>query len=227
MRAISVIWIALAGCVAQPPPAAPAPPPEHVATQSSTGFAQPPPGDPEDGPQDWQPPPADAGPPPPDAAVDPAVLQRQGREARWARLEADAIANPGTLVGMATSTQVVRCGGAAPPPGAPYSVSGPWGGDIIVRKGSKNSRRKPVAVVRTGQHGVFSVDLKPGTYCLVQSAKKDPPKKGAGGMYTDVACLRQRWQTCDAVVEHPSNKAVGMNVFRPCFGPCYHGPMPP
>lgn len=149
---------------------------------------------------------------------------------KWAQIAADlekkAAAEPDVLVGGASVKKVVTCGGAAPPPGTPYSTTSAYGGEILIREGEENSTAEPVAVVQAGAQGVFSASLPGGTYCLVEASKKDKPQ-GKAPMYVDPKCLEGKWKKCDAVVEHPSGKPAFIVLYRPCFGPCYHGPMPP
>jgi hypothetical protein len=149
---------------------------------------------------------------------------------KWAKLYADlekkAAAEPDVVHGAARITKVVRCGGMAPPPDEPYSITNPWNGEILVRKGDENSTDEPVAAIQSQGQGVFAVKLPAGTYCLVRASKKDKPS-GKAPMYVDGDCLLKEWKECDAVVEHPSGEPVYLSIFEPCFGPCYHGPMPP
>jgi hypothetical protein len=164
------------------------------------------------------------------SAIDTDTETMQTETDPWAQLTAElekkAAADPGTLIGSVKVTQALCCGGAAPPPDQPCSASGPYSGEILVREGKKNSKDKPVTVMKTDGKGVFSDHLPEGTYCLVEASKKDPPT-GTAPMYVDAQCLAEQWEACDAVVEHPSGKPVFIPLFRPCFGPCYHGPLPP
>ena len=117
------------------------------------------------------------------------------------------------------------CGGARPPeeyrPPAPAPAPN---APVLVRKGGENSDSEPVASVTTDAQGAFQTALTEGTYCVILADKKDRPQ---AGQYTDQACLDQYWKTCDAVVTLPSTKPVGIVRAASCFGPCYHGPLPP
>ena len=134
--------------------------------------------------------------------------------------------NPEVLVGGAKVTEVLHCGGAAPPIDSSYSVTRPFTGQVLVREGDENSTSEPVAVLQPDVRGVFEMELPAGTYCLVESSRKDPPDMDQG-QYVDTDCLISEWKKCDAVVEHPSGAPVWVSLFDPCFGPCYFGPMPP
>ncbi|HTJ40874.1 MAG TPA: hypothetical protein VL463_02225 [Kofleriaceae bacterium] len=117
-----------------------------------------------------------------------------------------------------------HCGGAYMPD---YKAPAPTPGanvKLLVRKGDKNSERKPVELV-TEKDGTFSAELAKGKYCVVFEDKRKKPRKG--GQYADLKCLIADWSRCDAVVDVPVTDPI--EVMRPatCFGPCYHGPMPP
>lgn len=118
-----------------------------------------------------------------------------------------------------------HCGGAympdyKMPPPAPKA-----GTKLLLRKGDKNSERKPAAEVTTAADGSFDADLPAGTYCVVLDGKRTKPRKG--GRWADLKCLVADWQQCDAVVKAPVDKPVEITIWLRCFGPCYHGPLPP
>jgi hypothetical protein len=80
--------------------------------------------------------------------------------------------------------------------------------------------------VTTGPDGTFMASVDPGTYCVVFADKRTAPA-GAPDANTDAACLVEQWKTCDAVAEVPTGAPADIVHYTPCFGPCYHGPLPP
>jgi len=118
-----------------------------------------------------------------------------------------------------------HCGGAyirdyEPPEPAPApNVT------LLIRKGDKNSSDKPAAEVTTGADGAFHAELAPGRYCVVFADKRSKPRKG--GQYVELKCLIADWSRCDAVTDVPSDAPLAIDRRTACFGPCYHGPMPP
>lgn len=207
-----VIAIALAACAPQPQPQPVKPSNEGVVH----GLKDPP-----------EPRP-DAGVAAVAAVPDASDEEQLDEETRTAReIEARAAKDPDVLIGRGRETQQVYCGGAAPRPGQRTSVTGPYRGKVLVRKGKHNSTAAPVAELQPDKDGVFvATDLPKGTYCVVFESKRDQPQ-GKTGMYTDAQCLENLWKTCDAVVDIPSGKPAWINRHIPCFGPCYHGPLPP
>jgi hypothetical protein len=152
-------------------------------------------------------------------------------ERKWVELAAElakrAAAEPNLLVGGATVTEAQNCGGALITLDTVLrSYKHAYKGDILVRKGKENSKAKPVATIQPDAEGTFSIELPPGTYCLIESSKKDPPP-GKTTQYMDATCLETLWKSCDAVVKHPSGKPVLLDLVDPCSSPCYFGPPPP
>lgn len=118
-----------------------------------------------------------------------------------------------------------HCGGAYIPNYQPPPLAPAGGVTLLVRRGDKNSERKPAAVVTTANDGTFGAELKAGRYCVVFADKRAKPRKGS--KWTDLKCLVADWQRCDAVVDVPVAGAIAIDHQTSCFGPCYHGPMPP
>lgn len=119
------------------------------------------------------------------------------------------------------------CGGARVPDGyRPPPLRPQPGVEIRVLKGDKYSDAPPVAVVTTDKDGTFTAALAPGRYCVAQARGAKPV--GPTGQYTDLGCLVERWETCDAVVDVPLKTQLPIDIHEPCaWAVCYHGPPPP
>jgi hypothetical protein len=171
--------------------------------------------------------PAVEAPPPPDEepGTEPEDVQRKWDELA-AGLHDKAAADPDLLVGGVTVTRPSHCGGALVTPDTKLTtLKYAYKGDFLVREGKTNSETEPVAELDLDGEGTFSVALPAGTYCLIKDTKKDPPAKTS--QYHDPTCLEARWKSCEAVVEHPSGKAVIIDLVESCSSPCYFGPPPP
>jgi hypothetical protein len=116
------------------------------------------------------------------------------------------------------------CGGAYMPNREIPKPEPAAGAAVIVRAGDTNSDAAPITTVTTNADGTYEASLAAGTFCLVLAEKKDRPK---ASQYTDQACLDQYWKQCDAVVHLPSDAPADILHSNTCFGPCYHGPLPP
>jgi hypothetical protein len=95
---------------------------------------------------------------------------------------------------------------------------------VTVRVGDTNSDASPVATLTTKADGTFETGLTEGTFCLVLDDKRDRPK---ASQYTDQSCLDAYFKQCDAVAHLPSSTPTDILHSNTCFGPCYHGPLPP
>lgn len=79
----------------------------------------------------------------------------------------------------------------------------------------------------TDADGRFMAPLPSGRYCLVRAGRGAKPT-GPVGQYEDRACMIQRWETCDAVVDVPVKAAIAIDIYEPCsWSICYMGPPPP
>ena len=120
-----------------------------------------------------------------------------------------------------------RCGGAAPPPEyVPPQPTPAVNEKVIVRAGRENSESAPVLELATNADGVFEAPLPNGTYCVVLEDKRKAPG-ATPDQYTDASCLASYFKTCDAIAELPGGAPADITRSTPCFGVCYHGPMPP
>ena len=117
-----------------------------------------------------------------------------------------------------------HCGGAYMPDAKAPQLAPAAGVKVLVRKGDKNSERKAIELV-TDQDGTFSAELPKGRYCIVFEDKRKKPRKA--GAYSDLKCLVSAWAHCEAVADVPVSDPIAIDRYTPCFGPCYHGPMPP
>jgi hypothetical protein len=155
--------------------------------------------------------PAPAPPAPPDAA--PAAPPDA----------APAVAAPSNDVhGTVALNIATHCGGAAPRPDEQMSRRQlAVGHKLYVRAKSG----KKVAEVTSDKSGAFAIHLAPGAYCLISAGKADD--KTPPSQYVDAACLASYRAQCDAVFTVPRAEPVVVELYQGCFGPCYHGPMPP
>ena len=121
------------------------------------------------------------------------------------------------------------CGGAAPTQEMLAAASRPnpvASAHFLVRVGTANSASPPEAQFTTKPDGSFELAVPPGDYCIVTDAKRTLAVTPS--QYADRACLEQVQRTCDATWHVPAAGLDGsVTMARSCFGPCYHGPMPP
>ena len=143
-----------------------------------------------------------------------------------AELKKKAASAPDILIGRARVTYMLCCGGVAPLEDKSCYSTSLYHGDILIRKGEKNSTDEPVAVAKADEQGIFSASLPEGKYCLVVASKKNKPA-GPVSMHENAQCLVEEWESCDAIIEHPLGAPVFIELSQPCFGPCYQGPLPP
>jgi len=142
------------------------------------------------------------------------------------------IAPPGGAVvtGTIWRTRATHCGGARPRPGEPMSTRGPAASETMpIVRGNRNDTGRAEAYASTDAAGRFAVGLAAGTWCFVEQGKLAAPAPGAApSPYVDATCIADRRRTCDAVVTVPPTPApLTIDLVVPCFGPCYHGPLPP
>jgi hypothetical protein len=131
---------------------------------------------------------------------------------------------PAVLHGTVRTQAAGFCGGAYMPNREGPKPEPAAGAAVIIRAGATNSDAAPIATVTTKADGTYEASLSSGTFCVVLAEKKDRPK---ASQYTDQACLDQYWKQCDAVVHLPSDAPGDVLHVSSCFGPCYHGPLPP
>jgi hypothetical protein len=128
------------------------------------------------------------------------------------------------IEGQVFFTRPIHCGGARPRDGEKLSDRAPAGKRVLLfRPGDTNDARKKTTEVTADADGRFQVDLPDGVYCVVDAAAKRAPAKA--GQYQDQGCVDAYFAKCDAVVTAPAS--VTVELYGSCFGPCYHGPMPP
>jgi len=80
--------------------------------------------------------------------------------------------------------------------------------------------------------GIFEAPLPPGSYCAVGAGQREVKMKLAKGTDAGTAqCLAEQNAKCLATFDVPpaggAPVAVVVRVANPCFGRCYHGPLPP
>jgi hypothetical protein len=134
-----------------------------------------------------------------------------------------------SVIGDVVRTTMQRCGGM-PEPG-PSFTRGPVGPgfQVIARRGTRNTGGAVVAEAVTDRYGQFELHLPPGTYCVLEGAKRAPLEKVPAGRRAE--CLKEWYRACDSVVtvtegmKQPAR--ASFNVVQECFGRCYEGPLPP
>lgn len=127
------------------------------------------------------------------------------------------------LTGSVTETESY-CDGAAPSPNLLDKLREPKPIEdkvIYIKKGNINDLDSDyVKKVITDNEGNFSLNLIPGTYCLLEEDKLSLPvveKYIPSNLYeVDVQCLRSQWKICDKVVELNSNSHVDINYHQNC-----------
>jgi hypothetical protein len=134
-----------------------------------------------------------------------------------------AVAPSNDIHGTVALNVTTYCGGAAPRPGQQLSSRQLAVGHKLYlrsRKGGAN-----LAEVTSDRSGAFAITLAPGEYCLISAGKADDRTQPSE--WVDAACLANYRQQCDAVFTVPRAEPVAVELYQGCFGPCYHGPMPP
>ena len=152
----------------------------------------------------------------------------------------DARAQPAVKVSGVVNRAGVHCGGAMLTTEQAAAITSPRpesGHHLLVRTGKENSNSTPVAEVVTDRNGRFSLSLVPGTYCVVEEAKRkaSPVQLPRPTAYQtiDKACFERAAKTCDAVWIVTSSGLTDVNItfqsYCPWAGPCvqYSGPLPP
>jgi hypothetical protein len=135
------------------------------------------------------------------------------------------------------------CGGARPTEEmeAEFALQKPYPGKVLyVKKGNKNSLKKPVLFkFISNEAGEFSFDLPAGEYVILQEEQLDclDIKKFKTNEYTtvDEACLKTWWKTPlkMLVIKKSAVNDLLFAFHHPCFVqgdvPClrYNGPTPP
>lgn len=134
------------------------------------------------------------------------------------------------------------CGGAAPSRDLLETIRKPkpcLEKHFFLKKGDANSAKNPVIdVINVDSTGSFSMQLKQGTYCILQDFQTKPLqlenyKTGNNYDYQGDDCMRKYWADCYQTIELKENiNDFIITVYKKCFGdgnPCmiYTGPMPP
>ena len=137
---------------------------------------------------------------------------------------APAVVAPSNEVhGTVALNVTTYCGGAAPRPGQQLSTRKLAAGHKLYVRAPKG--RANLAEVTTDQSGAFAIHLEPGEYCLISAGKTEDRTQPS--QYVDAACLANYRTQCDAIITVPRAEPVAVELHSGCFGPCYHGPMPP
>lgn len=121
-----------------------------------------------------------------------------------------------------------HCGGARMPDPTPAARPvPPRKHRLLVMPGDRyTDTAPPLRDVMTESDGTFTADLPAGRYCIARPRGAKP--SASPGPHVDLACLVERWQQCDAVVDVPVKAAQTIEVHEPCaWSICYHGPPPP
>jgi hypothetical protein len=134
------------------------------------------------------------------------------------------------------------CGGAAPSRELLEEIKKPkpcLEKHFFLKKGEANSAKNPVIdVINVDSTGSFSIQLKQGTYCIIQDFQTKPIqlenyKTNSSFQYQGDDCMRKYWADCYQTIELKENiNDLIITVYKKCFGdgnPCmnYIGPMPP
>jgi len=127
------------------------------------------------------------------------------------------------LVGHATHYEP-WCSGAAPPRGASTRSSPLANADFPVKPGRENAEGEPLMTIHTDAEGRFSVDLPPGTWCIVDAARgpKRPSQSLAVATAPRVAgdpqCADELWKACLAVIDtsQPPQGELQLSMFGHC-----------
>lgn len=134
------------------------------------------------------------------------------------------------------------CGGAAPSRELLEEIRKPKPCTekyFFIKKGDANSAKNPVIdAIHVDSAGSFSIQLKQGTYCILQDFQTKPLqleqfKSGNNFEYQGDDCMRKYWADCFQMVDLKGNiNDFTITVYKKCFGdgnPCliYTGPMPP
>lgn len=134
------------------------------------------------------------------------------------------------------------CGGAAPSRELLEEIKKPkpcLEKYFFIKKGEANSAKNPVIdVIKVDSTGSFSMQLKQGTYCILQDFQTKPLqlenyKTNNNFQYQGDDCMRKYWADCYQTIELKENtNDLIITVYKKCFGdnnPCmiYTGPMPP
>jgi hypothetical protein len=102
---------------------------------------------------------------------------------------------------------------------------------FLVRRGRENSNSRPVAEFVTRPDGTFEVALGPGTWCVVEEAKRHAMEVGASAVHTDAECMRAKRARCDAVwtLDGAPQQELKIVLTRRYGGrpDCWRGPSPP
>ena len=134
------------------------------------------------------------------------------------------------------------CGGVAPTQELLNSIREPQPcleKYFFLKKGEANSAKNPVIdVIHIDSTGSFSVQLKKGTYCVIQDfqtkpLKLDNYKESENFKFQGDDCMRKYWSDCYQTIELNQNiNDLIITTYKKCFGdgnPCmlYTGPMRP
>ena len=134
------------------------------------------------------------------------------------------------------------CGGAAPSRELLEEIRKPkpcLEKHFFLKKSDANSAKNPVIdVIHVDSTGSFSIQLKQGTYCIIQDFQTKPIqlenyKTNNNFQYQGDDCMRKYWADCYQTIELKENiNDLIITVYKKCFGdgnPCmiYTGPMPP
>ena len=123
------------------------------------------------------------------------------------------------------------CGGAYPSEEDLLAQETPWplANRTFEVYAGERSDTVPVTSFLTDGEGRFTLWLDPGTYCVVERGSRDMTIGESDTV--DRACLEEWVKGCDKRwtidVEAGEEYDGSFGPVRPCFGPCYIGPMPP
>ncbi len=107
---------------------------------------------------------------------------------------------------------------------------------LFIRKNAVNSVDiEIVDSIISDTNGNFSIDLAPGTYCLVESwkAKRFSPPSDNQNQKIDTVCLKNLYNLCDYELKISDKNIENLKIVfhRNCINnqPCitYSGPVPP
>lgn len=134
-----------------------------------------------------------------------------------------------SVIGGVVRTTMQHCGGVPQPGPSFFRGSVGDGFQVIARRGDTNTDAPVVAEAVTDRYGQFELDLPPGTYCVLEGAKRASVGQAASGQRAE--CLKEWYRACDSVVTVTQGMKqpvdASFNVVQECFGRCYEGSLPP
>ena len=131
------------------------------------------------------------------------------------------------LDGRLRVQQAGRCGGAAIPDdyeGPELKPAAKVRLDVV--PGGRYREGPPILEITTAMDGRFMAPLPAGRYCVVRAGRGAKPT--TAGKYENLACLVERWERCDAVVDVPVKHRIAIDIVEQCrWTICSDGPEPP